>query len=148
MSLLLNLNVFHNSYCLYWWLWTGKCFAGPHWVNWHSPFGGKITVAIYRNLPDLKQNIWCFVWFGVFCTILRNVKNTHGGALFLKVTLLDGFFLVFWNVQMVPNRAIRLMLKFNITNPMDDFHYLHYFHYLKWNFLLTLLKDLTQTFTW
>ena len=41
---------------------------------------------------------------------LKNVKNTHGGVLLLKVTLLlNGRFSRFLIAQMVPNRAKRLM---------------------------------------
>ena len=42
----------------------------------------------------------------------KNVKNTHGGVLLvilLKVSLLRGCFHVFYIVQIMPNRAKRLI---------------------------------------
>ena len=49
----------------------------------------------------------CAIWYHMYN--LKNVKNTHGGVLLLKVTLLNGRFSRFLIAQMVPNRAKRLM---------------------------------------
>ena len=54
----------------------------------------------------------CFARLGTICTILKNVKNTHGGMLLLVEmqaacnVILHGCFLRFFKiVQMVPNCA-------------------------------------------
>ena len=57
---------------------------------------------------DHIQYIRRFARFGTTCTILKNVKNTHGRVIvlvtLLKVTLLHGCFSRFVNSRMVTNR--------------------------------------------
>ena len=66
----------------------------------------KINFSNNLGIQALKR----FARFGTICTILKNMKNTHGAVILLVnftkiITPPWVFFMFFKIVQMVPNRA-------------------------------------------
>ena len=103
-----------------------------------------------EHILNLVKHLWCFTRFGIICTILKHVRNTHGGVLVLvklhaKTNTPPCVFSTFFNFckwyQTKSHNASHLRSSwhkrsiskmFDMVLDVTEFYLFSTFHYMNW----------------
>ena len=88
----------------------------------HLKTVSNIDVHIKPQPQIPRYYMSCFAQFGTTCTIFKNVKNTHGGALLLVKSntppwVFYTFFKLYKWYQIAQNITYAKIFKYHVANP-------------------------------